>query len=45
MTEKEKLLFEALVEDRTRIAAVLKKRAARGIKDNAINKYSDNSFS
>ena len=45
MTEKEKLLFEALVEDRTGIAAVLKKHAARGIKDNAINKYSDNSFS
>ena len=41
MTEQERNLFKALVVDRAGLAAALKKRAARGIKDNAINKYSD----
>lgn len=41
MAEKEICLFNALADDRAELALALKKPAARGIKDNAINKYSD----
>lgn len=41
MTEQERVYFNALIVDRMENAKVLKKRAMRGIKDNAVNKYSD----
>ena len=41
MTEKERSFFVALVADRTENAKVLQKRSMRGVKDNAVNKYSD----
>ena len=41
MTEQEKKYFEELIKDRTENAKVLQKRSMRGIKGNAVNKYSD----
>ena len=41
MTENERSFFEALVADRTENAKVLQKRSMRGVKENAVNKYSD----
>ena len=41
MTELERKYFEALAADRTENAKVLQKRSMRGVKDNAVNKYSD----
>lgn len=41
MTEQEKRYFDALVADRTENAKVLQKRSMRGVKDNVVNKYSD----
>jgi len=41
MTEQEREYFEALIADRTENATVLQKRSMRGVKDNAVNKYSD----
>lgn len=41
MNIQEKILFEALTQDRSEIADVLDRRAVRGYKDSVVEKYSD----